>query len=281
MKTVWMLLLTAGSCAFAQDTVKTNVVYQSAGAMAGAVGKGMGTPVLGAPYSATIKNESVQTLADGNRIVQSSTGTTARDSQGRTRQDAALPAIGNLSAANAPHLVFILDPVAQASYTLNLTDKTAQKITMPPNSAWGVSGAGRMFFTQIASAAPAGSAPLPPPPSMGVVKVLGGDEQAQASTEDLGTQTMEGLLVTGTRTTRTIPAGEIGNEKPIMVVTEVWTSPDLKTIVYSKRSDPRLGEQTFQLTNIVRAEPEPSLFTIPADFKVVEGPQNFIYRAHE
>src|SRR6202030_4674702 len=89
-----------------------------------------GTPVQGAPYSATITNESVQTLADGNRIVQSSTGSTARDSQGRTRQDTVLPAIGNLSAANAPHLVFIQDPAAQTSYTLNLTDKTAQKMPM-------------------------------------------------------------------------------------------------------------------------------------------------------
>jgi hypothetical protein len=285
MKTVLVFLFAAGSCAFAQDTVKTNVVYQSAGVMAAAVGKGMGAPVLGAPYSATIRNESVQTLADGNRIVQSNSGTTARDSQGRTRQDAPLPAIGNLSAANAPHLVFIMDPVAQASYTLNLTDKTAQKMTIPPNVAGGVTasapGSGHMFFTQIAGAAPMSGAPLPPPPPMGVVKIMGGEEPAQVSTEDLGTQTMEGLLVTGTRTTRTIPSGEIGNEKPISIVTEVWTSPDLKTIVYSKRSDPRMGEQTFQLTNIVRGDPESSLFTIPADFKVVDGPQNFIYRAHE
>ena len=84
-------------------------------------------PVQGAPYSATITNESVQTLADGNRIVQNSTGTTARDSLGRTRQDAPLPPIGNMSPADAPHLVFLQDPVAQASYTLNLTDKTATK----------------------------------------------------------------------------------------------------------------------------------------------------------
>ena len=113
------------------------------------------------------------------------------------------------------------------------------------------------------------------------MKIMGEEEQAHVSTEDLGTQTMEGLLVTGTRTTRTIPAGEIGNEKPIAIVTEVWASPDLKTIVYSKRSDPRIGEQTFQLMNIVRGEPEASLFTIPADFKVADGPQDFIYRAHE
>jgi hypothetical protein len=92
---------------------------------------------------------------------------------------------------------------------------------------------------------------------------------------------MEGLLVTGTRTTRTIPAGEIGNEKPISILTEVWTSPDLKTIVYSKRSDPRMGEQTFKLANIVRAEPDASLFTVPADFKLTDGPQNFIYRVHQ
>src|SRR5579864_1771114 len=94
-----------------------------------------GSPVQGAPYSATIVNESTQTLADGNRIVQRTTGTTARDSQGRTRQDMALPPIGNMSAANAPHLVFIQDPVAQTAYTLDLTNKTAHKMPGPPAGA--------------------------------------------------------------------------------------------------------------------------------------------------
>ncbi len=61
----------------------------------------------------------------------------------------------------------------------------------------------------------------------------------------------------------------------------MWTSPDLKTMVYSKRSDPRMGEQTFKLTNIVRAEPDASLFTVPADFKTTDGPQNFIYRTNQ
>jgi hypothetical protein len=101
-------------------------------------------------------------------------------------------------------------------------------------------------------------------------------ENAQFTREGLGTQTMEGVLVTGTRTTRTIPAGQIGNEKPISIVTEVWTSPELKTVVMSKRSDPRMGEQTFRLTNITRNEPDTSLFTVPADFRVLEGPQPLI-----
>ena len=254
------------------------------GAVASIGGKPLGPPVQGAPYSAMITNEMIQTLADGNRIVNSSTGTTARDSQGRTRQDAPLPAIGNLSAANAPHLVFLQDPVAQTSYTLNLTDKTAQKMPMPPamqvpdgSAAGGSSNA--VFVTMGSVGAPPPD--LPPLPAIAIRKDLAANEQAQVTTENLGSQTMEGVLVNGVRTTRTIPAGQIGNEQPISIVTEVWTSPDLKTIVYSKRSDPRMGEQTFQLTNIVRAEPDPSLFTVPSDFQIIDGPKPIIYRSNQ
>src|SRR5438874_7215963 len=139
MKRVLIMILAASSYLIAQDARVFNI--QAGGPAAGVVGwstiEKAGPPVLGAPYSATISNESIQSLADGNRIVESSSGTTARDSQGRTRRDATLPAIGNLSAANAPRLVFIQDPVAQISYTLNLTDKTAQKIAMPPAGAPG------------------------------------------------------------------------------------------------------------------------------------------------
>jgi hypothetical protein len=275
--------LTAASFAAAQDGPKGDVVYQTSGFAGGvttfSASKVNASPVQGAPYSATITNESVQTLADGNRIVQTSSGNTARDSQGRTRQDMALPAIGNLSAENAPHLVFIMDPVAQVSYTLNLTDKTAQKLSVPPGGTGGPGSATKMFF---AHAGP-GPGPDGPPPlpavTIGMAKP-DTEEHAEVSTEDLGTQTMEGVTVTGVRTTRTIPAGEVGNEKTISIVTEVWTSPELKTIVYSKRTDPRMGEQTFKLTNVVRADPDPSLFTVPSDFKVTDGPQNFIYRTN-
>jgi hypothetical protein len=285
MKYALVLILATSSCAYAQDTIRTNVLYQSGGAgvVTTTIGKGTITPVQGAPYSATVTNESVQTLADSTHIVQTNTGNTARDSQGRTRQDAPLPAIGNLAAANAPHLVFIMDPIAQTSYTLNLTDKTAQKISAPPGGIAGTGGSGttRMSFIQMGSAVTA-SGPLPPPPQAGIViqKNLAAEEDSQVSTEDLGSQTMEGLIVNGVRTTRTILAGQIGNDKAISIITEVWTSPDLKTVVYSKRSDPRIGEQKFELTNIVRAEPDPSLFIVPADYKVLDGPQNFIYRTN-
>jgi hypothetical protein len=248
--------------------------------------------VRGAPYSATITNESIQTLADGNRIVQTSSGTTARDAQGRTRQDTALPAIGNLAADNVPRLVFLQDPIAQTSYTLNLSEKTAQKMPVFAPPAGGPAGlpgtAVTMRFVEangnvpppMADAVPTTVAAVPAA-GMFFQKHVFTDEQAQVATEDLGSQTMEGVLVNGVRTTHTIPAGQIGNERPITMVTEVWTSPDLKTVVYSKRSDPRMGDQTFRLTNIVRVDPDPALFTVPTDFKIVEGPQPIFYRTKQ
>jgi len=282
MKRTLIFILAASFCAFAQEG--GNVMYQSAGPAAaiawGSLEKGPTAPVKGAPYSATINNESVQTLADGNRIIQTNTGTVSRDSQGRTRQDAALPAIGNLSAASASHLVFIQDPVAGTSYTLNLTDKTAWKNPMPPGGTDGHGAAVGTFFIQT----PSGPPPVPPPgpPIIALTKHLATDEQMEANTESLGSQTMEGVVVNGVRTTHTIPAGQIGNDRPISIVTEVWTSTDLKTIIFSKRNDPRMGEQTFRLTNIVRAEPDPSLFTVPADFKIVDGgPKTIIYRRNQ
>jgi hypothetical protein len=272
MQRTLILALTVSSAVFAQS--EPNHAVMGAAVFAGPFSRASAAPVQGAPYSATISNESVQTLADGNRIVESSTGTTVRDSQGRTRQDAPLPLIGNMSPADAPHLVIIQDPVAQTSYTLNLTDKTAFKgpaMMAPPG------GGGFAMRIKGASGGPL-IAGLDQPQTIGVSRAQVSDESGKVQTEDLGSQTMEGVLVNGSRTTRTIPAGQVGNDKPLSIVTEVWTSPDLKTIVYSKRSDPRMGDQTFKLTNIVRAEPDPSLFTIPADFKINDEPQPIVYK---
>ena len=160
MKCSCILILTVSSCAFAQDRGKT-VILQGGGPVGqvevfgGGAMRASATPVQGAPYSATITNEFVQTLADGNRIVQSSTGSTARDSRPHA-QDTSLPAIGNLSAANAPHLVWIEVPVAQASYTLNLSDKTAVQLPpLPPP------GSGPQFFSADTAGGVALSAGVP------------------------------------------------------------------------------------------------------------------------
>jgi hypothetical protein len=284
----WIFILAAASAsgARAQDG---NVLYQGGGINVTARANKEGhplTPVTGAPYSATIANEMTQTLEDGTHIVQKTNGSVARDSEGRTRQDAPLPMIGNLSAANAPHIVFLQDPVAQVSYTLDLTDKLAQKMAVPPGASAGamVAGAeaaGPVFVMRMENGVSTANTGQVPPQTMAMQKAIVSDDPAQVTTEDLGSQTMEGVTVTGTRTTHVIPSGQIGNDAPISIVTEVWTSTELKTVVYSKRSDPRMGVQTFQLTNIVRAEPDASLFTVPPDFNLVDGPQPIVYRTNQ
>ena len=167
---------------------------------------------------------------------------------GRTRQDAPLPSIGNMSPADAPHLVFLQDPVAQVSYTLNMTEKTAMKgpsfsstMTFVSASGAGV-GTGAAITRTIAGPAISGAVP-PLPATLQRVAIA---DEGQAQTEDLGSKTMEGVTVTGTRTTRTIRRARSAMTEPLSIVTEVWTSPELKTVVYSKRSDPRMGDQTFQ-----------------------------------
>jgi hypothetical protein len=277
-RTLFISLLLA-SVSFAQT--EANHVFVTGGAI-GAGRLMSATAVQGAPYTATVTNESVQTLADGNRIVQTSTGTTARDSQGRTRHDTPLPAIGNMAPAHAPHLVVIQDPVAQVSYTLDLTDKTAVKnptpgigLPMQLSASAAVADAGPAI--SIRSFAGPVSAEPGPQPAIAIRRGVF-EEEGKAQTEDLGSKIMEGVNVNGVRTTRIIAAGQIGNDRPISIVTEVWTSPELKTIVYSKRSDPRMGDQTFALTNIMRAEPDPALFTVPGDFKILETPGPVVYQ---
>ena len=94
---------------------------------------------------------------------------------------------------------------------------------------------------------------------------------AESTTESLGNQTIEGLLAQGTRVTETIPAGKIGNVKPITIISERWYSTQLQTYVLTKRSDPRFGETVHKLTNISLTEPAPDLFQVPADYTIKEG----------
>jgi len=207
--------------------------------------------VTGAPFSASFSTESTETLADGNQIKHTSTGTIARDSQGRTRRDMTLPAFGPMAVAGqaAPHVTFVNDPVAGTRYILEADTKTARQMPPPPD---------RAEFTRKGHAGGPGA---------------GADAAAadkETVTTSLGTQTIGGVSAEGTRYTRTIPAGQIGNVKPIVVVTERWYSSELQMVVMTKRSDPRSGETTFQMTSIARTEPAASLFQVPADYTVAQ-----------
>jgi hypothetical protein len=229
--------------------------------------------VTGAPYSAQSTTERVQVLADGNRIVQTTSGSVARDSHGRVRREESLPGFKTSDGEN-PRLVMIDDPVAHVHWTLDAQRKTAIKMPLPDVKfgPFGVVAGSGMAQTKnfffVANGGPAGDVPRS---SVEILKNGGPSNDNNVVKSDLGTQNIEGVAAKGTRISRTIPAGEFGNEQPMVITTETWYSPDLKVLVMSKSSDPRMGDTTYTLTNIQRSEPDASLFQVPEGYAVKEA----------
>src|SRR5262245_55117319 len=216
-----------------------------------------GEPVTGAPYSAEMTTEIVQQLADGNRIERRSTSSVARDGEGRVRREQQVMAIGPILPAGRAQIVTIDDPVAKVHYSLDADRKVAIQLPMPIAAKFDGPGPG-----SAAVVARTGKDQL-----VAGLRV-GGRDATEERTETLGTREMEGVMAEGTRATITIPAGAIGNQSPIEIVSERWYSPELQTVIFSRRADPRFGETTYRLTNIVRAEPAAELFQVPADYKL-------------
>jgi hypothetical protein len=66
----------------------------------------------------------------------------------------------------------------------------------------------------------------------------------------------------------------MGNDRPIVVVRETWTAPDLAMVVLSINDDPRTGVQTTELTDFDRNEPDPALFNVPEGYAIHEQGHN-------
>src|SRR5437870_3167473 len=233
-----------------------------------------GNPVKGAPYSAQAVTETTQTLADGTRIVQKSTAMIYRDSLGRERREQTLPAIGPFTAqGDAPQIISIFDPVAGVNYSLNPREHIAMKLPSPPSLPnLPNQGVTKEFNVMVSGPGPAIQS-APALPTMIFFRGAAPNSNEPPKVDQLGWKLIEGLQAEGTRTTITIPAGEIGNDRPIEVVDEQWRSPDLQVIVFSRHSDPRMGETVYSLVNVNRADPAPGLFQVPADYTLQDkGP---------
>ncbi len=229
-------------------------------------------PVKGAPFCATVATDHTQSFVDGNRIHTAENSTLCRDSEGRIRRDASLNLLGAGPQTSAPKLITILDPVAGVRYMLDSENKIAHKMTLPPPGSAPDGGlppkGGQVFIMRSAGGTeePGFSTNI----NM-MYKKAGQDSNAPApTTESLGDQTINGIHATGTRMTTTIPTGKMGNDKPIVVTSERWYSPDLKAIVMTKHDDPWAGELKTEFTSVNTAEPDPSLFTVPSDHKIVD-----------
>lgn len=274
--------------------------------------------VQGAPYCADAVHETVQTLADGNRIVHRQNSRLCRDGQGRTRQEV---------ERGGRKLVYLRDPVARESWRLDPERRTARRLgaglhemefeSLLDRNAWreygermrewarGVSERVTRGADLAPAAPPAPPAPIVPPaavrPSPAVVQPVaplpdreievrvlrldgesGGPATAPPAvrwsaqtlaprgrgvTTVLPAREIEGVTAHGERTTWTIEAGRIGNEKPIEIVREVWTAPSLALTVMTRDFDPRSGEVSYRLTQLKRGEPDAALLRVPEDYK--------------
>ena len=227
-------------------------------------GGGMNAPVAGAPYSAVEVTETSQTLPNGNVISRKSQSNVFRDGMGRVRTETTVPMRrgpgqisqqqnGTVTSGTARTLINIHDPVAGVTRELDPQAKVSHEQPLP-----GFRGG-----NAVAGNRPARG------PNAAVVRTPVADPNVVS--EALSMQTINGVQATGTRVTRTIPVGEIGNAQPIQIIHETWISADLKVPVMVKTADPRFGTTTTQLTNITRSEPDPALFQAPSDFTVTKG----------
>ena len=221
--------------------------------------------IAGAPFTADATTEFTQMLSDGNRIERRFTTSFARDGRGRTRSEQDVAMLGPLGVLEKggkltagagrgaqnepPRFTVISDPVEGVTYTLDERLKEARR-----NPA----------KTQMIAIVELNKL------TKKLESIGRGDSPESLVVESLGTRQIEGISAEGTRSTTTIPAGQVGNLNPIHLVTERWFSKQLQMAVLITRRDPRSGETIYRLTNIVRAEPPPDLFTVPSDYRIVD-----------
>jgi hypothetical protein len=231
-----------------------------------------GKPVANSPYSADEKTESVQTLADGTRIVNGTTSKVYRDSQGRTRRELSMPAINGEIPAHT--MISINDPVAGVNYTLDSLHKLAHKMPgfamatrVNPEMEAKLKAEMDSRIKDVKTATRVNTMEY-------AVRASGSPKNAKR--EDLPSTILEGVNVTGTRETTLIETGAMGNDRPITISSERWYSPELQVEVKSVRNDPRMGTTTHTLSNISRSEPDASLFQVPSDYKL-EDPASSVH----
>src|SRR5579862_1460363 len=180
----------------------------------------IGPIVTGAPFSGEGVTASSQTLGDGTKITRTVNAKIYRDSQGRIRREQTILGLGALSPGDAPTIVTIVDPVAGVQYVLDATRKEARKSPIP---AFGRGGARGRQGGADAGGVPPPPPPPPPPPDglprdggpVGRGRRGGPPSGLPNAPEQLGTKSIEGVNASGVRRTETIPAGTIGNDRPI------------------------------------------------------------------
>jgi hypothetical protein len=227
-----------------------NTVTNSLGVFESVSGKA----VTGRPLAATEERHSLQVLGDGTRIEKTDTDKFYRDDMGRTRTE------------RQDGTVIVNDPVQGVSAEVNGNRKMIRRNTATTSKDISAVVAAKLKAEMLkaeTTTATVMTDSATPVTVEGKLKAEALAKTAARQEEDLGYQSINGVTAQGFRTTTTIPAGQIGNDRPIQVVSERWYSQDLQMNVKTTNSDPRFGETTYQLTNIVQAAPDATLFQVP------------------
>ena len=225
--------------------------------------------IAGAPYSGHMSSQNVRTLASGAHLNMQTNDQpmTYRDSMGRTRTDAAMsqaPMMALAAANFKPRIVRlpeISDPVAGFRYVLDDTNRIAHRITIQArqNQAQAQARAAFDARSPVAQATPHAM-----------------ENGVTSTSESLGTQSMFGLTVTGQRNTTTYPPGTYqGNDGLLTSVNETWRSDQYGLMLLSKNSQPDGSESTMTMKDFTAAEPDPTLFMVPAGYQIVDETGQF------
>ncbi len=218
--------------------------------------------MAGAPYSGEEVAQTTQILADGTRVTRPQASVRMwRDSAGRTRTERPFMPIatGAFTLEAMPYLTEIFDPVAGYRFYLDSTNRVAHRCKLAGNLT--------TIQLQLRSSSSVGSRIMN-------AKRIGADNP-EITTESLGTKAIEGISAEGLRTTTVYPVGAMGNDRPIVTTSETWYSYDLGVMLFSKNADPRSGETIHGLINTSRAEPDPSLFQVPQDYRLIDEDGSF------
>jgi hypothetical protein len=213
--------------------------------------------IVAAPFSAVGITETTRQTADGNRFSRTSTVHFYRDTQGRTRieRQVSLPQLNANGEQNAQSFIEIRDPVSNALIMLNPRIKTAVTHTA----------------VHLHTSEPASTMPRVFAQFAGIR--IGPHDRGWSAPVSLGEKSVDGLSAIGTRQVYTIPAGsKFGNQKAVTITVEQWYSPALGMILSRTGTANSGGQTSYHLEQIVQAEPDASLFTIPADYRKITLP---------
>jgi hypothetical protein len=206
-------------------------------------------PLTGAPFSATVTTEWTKILADGTSATMKNHRTVARDSTGRLFEERRLfSPTGDVQPTRISNLQYS-DPNRHEYYNCIPEQRTCYvskyrplPMTLMPTGMDGLEA--------CACASPQRAG-------------------LTITHEALGQKTIEDVDATGSREITTLPAGQIGNEKPEPIVKEFWYSPRLGINLVTKRFDPRSGIENFVAGHLSLNEPDPTMFQPPADYQIV------------